>query len=264
MGKVIAFWSPFAGHSGVTSSMCAVAGAFGLWYPEVQIALCHTNPKYRDLEEKIDVREGEKSEIYEKFGLTALSISYMQSILTSEKIRHCAVPLLMNSLSLFPGEERKEEISDKTYRIITKYLANEFTYVFLDLESGHGVTSDKFLQGADFIVVVLPQAPAFFRRFVSEEAVWLESKKYCLLIGGYEKASKFGVTYLKRQKEGNMKEAFAGTIPVNTGFMDAMQEGKALDFFLRNQMSAKKEENYEFMVQTKKAAEVIKQRILVS
>ena len=167
MGKLVAFWSPYTGRSKVTASLCAVAGAFGMWYPEITVAISSVGAKNRDLEECLDYRTTSKQDIYRNFGLMALSLNYKQSILTSEKIKHCAVPLQMNSLNLFPGEEKKSlETEDVTYRMITEYLAKEYTCVFLEVESGRGTTSDRFLQAADYIVVVLPQSPHLWERFL--------------------------------------------------------------------------------------------------
>ena len=55
-----------------------------------------------------------------------------------------------------------------------------------------------------------------------------------------------------------------GVIPWNAGFFDAMAEGKTLDFFLRNQFTTKREENYEFILQAEKTATYIKKHILLS
>ena len=104
MGKLITFWSPYPGQAKVTSTMCAVAGALGMQYPELEIALSHTNYASTELEERLEYRltREEKKELYEKTGLSSLAINYMQAVLTPEKIRHCAIPLLMRSLYIFP------------------------------------------------------------------------------------------------------------------------------------------------------------------
>ena len=113
MGKLVVFWSPFVGQSKVTSTMCAVAGAIGITYPNLELALTHAQMDSMELEERLDFRSGtsEKKELYEKTGIAALQLNYMQAALTSEKIRSCAIPLLMKSLYLFPGSGRQETVS---------------------------------------------------------------------------------------------------------------------------------------------------------
>ena len=68
MGKLVTFWSPFIGQAKVTSSMCAIVAAFAMQYPELEIALSHTQPESIELEERLDCRIGftGKRELYEK------------------------------------------------------------------------------------------------------------------------------------------------------------------------------------------------------
>ena len=59
-------------------------------------------------------------------------------------------------------------------------------------------------------------------------------------------------------------EAQGIQIPLNAGYLDAMSEGRTLEFFLKNQWVEKKEENYEFIVQAKKAAECFQRKLFLS
>ena len=114
MGKLITFWSPYRGQAGVTSTMCAIAGGMGIEYPELEIALSHVWTDSVELEKRLDGRIGRTGtrDFFDKTGITALKMNYRQEVLTPEKIRRCAVPLLMKSLYLFPGsrQEKQDEI----------------------------------------------------------------------------------------------------------------------------------------------------------
>ena len=178
MGKLITFWSPYPGQAKVTSTMCAVAGALGMQYPELEIALSHTNYASTELEERLEYRltREEKKELYEKTGLSSLAINYMQAVLTPEKIRHCAIPLLMRSLYLFPGIGRKEISEELLYQLLTEHLTEEFSAVFLDLGSGRKELSLRLMKAAEIAVVVLPQYPPCWEKFFSEEEEYLEGK----------------------------------------------------------------------------------------
>ena len=85
MGKIIAFWSPYQGTSKVTSSLCAVAGAFGLLYPELHVAISRTKQGGTELEGKLDYRAGPQKSLYEKSGLTALALNYINRTHITEK-----------------------------------------------------------------------------------------------------------------------------------------------------------------------------------
>lgn len=264
MGKLVTFWSPFTGQAKVTSSLCAIAGMFGLQYPEISVAVSHIKQNSMELEEKLDNRSGweAKQELYKKAGIAALKLNYRHAMLTPEKIRRSAIPLRMRSLFLYPNTE--QEMDSLTFRLLTEDLKKEYDAVFLDLESGKKDNSMLFLKAADFVVVVLPQSPVYWECFFKQEAECLEGKNFCILLGGYLENSRYKKNYYSGKKEFKEKGKLAGVIPINAGFLDAMSEGRTLDYFFRNQRVKKKEENYGFIVQTKKAAECIKKNIFLS
>lgn len=263
MGKLIAFWSPYAGHAKVTSSLCAIAGALGMYYPELTVAVSHITGGILPLEERLDnwQWEMEKQEGYAKSGVNALALHYMQEMLTPEKIRRCAIPLLMKSLYLYPNEVQETDRDELTLLILTKHLKQGFDLVLLDAGSGYKQAILKVINAAEFVVVVLPPWPAYWEDFLRKESERLKGKRFCILLGGYVGASKYSVNCLGRKKEfsGNL----AGMIPMDTGFSDAMADGRTLEFFLKNQQTRKKEEHYEFIIQTKKATEYIKKNIFL-
>ncbi len=263
MGKLVTFWSPYPGKARTTASMCAIIGAFGIQYPELELAVSHTKPGSMELEEMLDFRIGllGKKELYEKSGIAALTLNYMQAVLTPEKIRRCAIPLLMKSIHMFPSVSRTGFSEELSYKIMSEHLVKEFSTVFLDLESGYTTSSLRLMQVADMIVVVLPQNPEYWENFCRETKKELEGKEICFVIGDYLLASGYSISYFGKQKNYRSKGKIIGAVPVNAGYRDAMIEGRTLEFFLKNQFVGKKEENYEFITQTKKAAEYIKKSI---
>ncbi|MBP3611441.1 MAG: hypothetical protein J6J42_14040 [Lachnospiraceae bacterium] len=256
MGKLITFWSPYRGQAGVTSAVCAIAGAFGLEYPELELALSHAQTDSMELEKRMDGRPGRPGgkELFEKTGVAALKLNYRQEVLTSEKIRRCAVPLRMKSLYLFPGDSRQGERDVLWYELMSRKLVQEFPITILDLECGWSETSLQLMQEADVAVVVLPQNPEYWQRFMEFEAEKLKGKKTGLVLGGCLENSRYSPGYFARKYCARM----FGAIPRNAGFLDAMTEGRTLDFFMRNKLVGKKEENYEFIIQTQRTAECIK------
>ncbi len=265
MGKLVAFWSPFIGQAKVTSSLCAIAGGFGIQYPEISVAISHITSTSMDLEEKLDNRSGMevRRELYSKTGISALKLNYRHAMLTSEKIRRSAIPLRMKSLFLYPNVEQESETDNLTFRLLTENLKQEYDVVFLDLESGKKERSLRFLKAADLVVVVMPQAPEYWD-FFEQEMELLEGVAFCTILGGHLEKSKYGKVYYSRKKDVKEKGKPVGEIPMNAGFMDAMSEGRTLDYFFRNQQIKKKEENYEFMAKTQKAAECIRKKLFLS
>ena len=202
MGKLVAFWSPYEGKAKVTSSLCAVAGMLGMEYPELSIAISHIGSDCMELGEKLDCRHRHniKEEIYGKAGITSVKLNFRQSVLSSDKIRRSAVPLLMKSLFFYPNAEEKryDELTDY---IVTQVIPGEFDALLLDLKSGFNGYSKRFLEAADFLIVVLPQDPRAWENFMLRESEYMSGKKYFILLGGYLENSKFGRKYFLRNKE---------------------------------------------------------------
>ncbi len=264
MGKLVAFWSPYTGRAKVTSSLCAIAGMFGAEYPEYSIAISHTGSEGLNLGNKIDCRYAcnIKEEVYSKSGIASLIINCRQAVLTADRVRRSAIPLIMKSLYFYPNvmENYNNQV---TGYILTELIPNEFDAVLLDVQSGFNACSKKYLKEADFVVVVLPQEPEIWKDYLLHEAEYLSEKKHFILLGGYLTNSRFSKTYYMRRNGEKLLGELMGGIPFNTGFFDAMAEGRALDFIYKNQRVRKKEENYEFIFQTKKIVDFLRKRILV-
>lgn len=264
MGKLVAFWSPYEGKAKVTSSLCAIAGVFGMEYPETSVAISHGWQPGMDLEEKLFPMEtmDERYELCRKTGIAALKLQCRLGMLSADKIRRSAIPLRMKSLYLYPYTEPETKSDDITLRLLTETIKEEFEVLFLDLKSGDREENMYFFEVADLIVVVLPQEPVYLERFLKNQEQYPNTKMCCFVFGGYLKNSKYAYRYYRKNK--GLQDKIAGVIPNNAGFLDAMSEGKALEFFLKNQRLNKKEENYEFIVQAKKTAEYIRKQIFLS
>jgi len=262
MGDIVAFWSPYPGKARVTASMCAVMAQLGINYPGLDIAVSHTGCNDFSLEEKVDLRTespDEKKELYKRTGVNALKAGYRQSVPNSEKIRRSAILLRMKSLFLYPNATGIED--GFSFFLLTELLKKEHDLVFLDVASGTEENTVRYLQASDLVVVVLPQEPVYTERFWRECAGLLEGKKFAVVIGGYMNTAKNGKQFIRKRISGKKKNCFCGVIPLNNGYFDAMTEGRALDYFYRNQGVRIREENYEFIVQTKKAAENIRKKL---
>ena len=76
------------------------------------------------------------------------------------------------------------------------------------------------------------------------------------------KNSKYGMMQYKRWFA-NSTGSGVGAVPLCEGYMDALADGKAVDFFLKNEYARKRDENYEFMESVKRAAKGISDSILL-
>lgn len=264
MGKLVTFWSPYKGHGMTTSSVCAVAGGFMLQYPESKIAISYTQQNTMSLAEKLDSRDlgYKRKELYENLGINALKLYIRQMELSDEIIERCGIPLRSNSMYFYPNIHTIGEDENIVFIILTKQLKHSFDVVFLDLESENKEKAVSYMKEADFSIIMLPQETMYAERFLREEKDFLEQVDYGIVFGGSFSESKYSSAYYKKNADKTTGGRILGEIYKNAGFFDAMCSGKTLDFFLRNQKTVKKEENYEFICQAKKTAEGIGKKII--
>lgn len=266
MGNLITFWSPYAGHGKVTASLCAVIGGLILQYPELSLAVSHAKNEAIPLLRKINSNAliFEDNGWLTSFGIDTLKMYTGQKKLSSETIRRCGLPLWGQTVYFYPNNERNRKEEDMAVQILTETLKEEFDVVCLDLGSGKNEEVFRYMKASDFVIVVLPQEPFYVERFLREDADFINTIDYGIVFGGCFQKSKYKSVYYKKIYGKKINEIFLGQILLNCDFFNAMSEGKALDFFFRNSVPVKNEENYEFVIQVKKTAEHIRNKVICS
>jgi|GEM_PF-3331081 len=261
MGKMITFWSPVRGMSRTTSTLCAVMISFAMQYPQYEVAFSSVGKEDTSLEDSLGTygRGTEKEGLYDRSGMVAMLQNCKQNDLTTTRIRRCALPLFLPSLTLFPGLHQKDMLihgreAERLERyIVTECLRKEYDLLCLDLCGGSNEKSLEYMQFADRAIIVLPQNPAIWNLYRKEYGEYLWKQPKGILFGGYAALSKYSmVQYGRNFKE--KEEVMLGSVPWNEGYMDAVADGKAVEFLLRNENVGKRESNYEFMEGAKKAA----------
>lgn len=263
MGKLLSFWSPYAGHGKTTASLCAIVGGFAMQYPELSIAISHTQKDSAALLKKLDNHAclWNDSGLMSGFGIEALKMYVRQTADSMDYIRRCGVPLLEKRISFYPNYSKKEMNDSLTFQVLTELIKREFEIVFLDLQSGNSEEALPYMQESDYVVIALPQDPFYIDSFWQNAEAYIENVNYGIVFGGCFLDSQYrGAYYLKKYGK-RLSDKVLGEILWNTEYFDAMATGKALDFFFRNSMPVKKEENYEFIVQIKKTTERIQEKL---
>ena len=141
-------------------------------------------------------------------------------------------------------------------------LANKYydlVFVDLDMELGNEVIN-TILKNSNLIVATLSQRLTSIDSFIEkrEEMPILKSKKTLILISRYDRYSKYTVKNIARyMKEKNR----AITIPYNTLFFEAAEEGKVPDLFLKIRSVDEDDRNGFFLAELKRASENIIYRL---
>ena len=119
---------------------------------------------------------------------------------------------------------------------------------------------NNILENSNLVVMNLSQRLTSIDDFIEkrEEMPILKSKKALILIGRYDKASKYTVKNISRYMGEKNK---VSTIPYNTLFFEACEEAKVPDLFLSIRKIDEDDINGLFLSEVKRASENIIYRL---
>ncbi|MHA0855274.1 chromosome partitioning protein ParA [Paenibacillus sp. CMAA1364] len=255
MGQV-AFWSNRQGQAGNTANMIAVAMLIGTEYV-TRVMLAHTQSEISTLEKSL-VRESKSNyeyrDEYTNIGMDALQRLVKSNRLVPNNVQDYAIPILRNRLDLIPGtSKRYEETSDIMPTILDVILHVAKSYYdisFVDVNSGtYNPLTNSVLASSDLIVVNLNQNVYVLNEFFQETPTCLKDKKYIIVLGKYDRYSKYTVANIVRMYQCKVP---IYTVPHSTGFMDGCNDQKVVEFFLKNKNVKTTDENNLFMTEVRK------------
>lgn len=145
----------------------------------------------------------------------------------------------------------------KVYPEVLKTASQYYDLVFVDLNKGLDEEYNReILEMSDVIIANLTQRLKLINEFAKlrEEEQFLSKRNIMLLLGRYDKFSKYSAKNITRFY--HMKKE-PGVVPYNTLFFEACSEGKIADFFLRMRNLDKLDRNAIFIDEVKKIAESI-------
>ena len=164
-------------------------------------------------------------------------------------------------LTSFKGEKIEYDEIKLSYPDIIN-LANQYydlVFVDLDYELGEEL-KNKIIESSNLVMATLSQRLSSINNFmkIREEVPILNSKKTLILIGRYDKYSKYTVKNITRYMGEKNK---VSTIPYNTLFFEACEEAKLPDLFLRHRKVDEDDRNSFFLTEVKRTADNIMYRI---
>lgn len=261
MGQV-AFWSQRHGQSGNSTNLIAVAMMIGMEYV-ARTLVSHTHWAMSPLETTfIKEKQITISDMdYTNFGLDALERLVRSNRLAPNMVSDYTDTILRNRLELLRGTAKpSEEMYISSFKDVIDKIheaAKEFYNLSLiDVSSGNGnALTNAVLQSSDVIVVNLNQNRAVLEEFFStDQPKWLNDKPYLIVIGQYDRYSKYSVANIKRMYK---PQAPIFTVPHCTGFMDALNDRLIVEFFLKNKNITGSHDNHFFMTEVRKLAKGI-------
>ncbi|WMJ87536.1 hypothetical protein [Anaerocolumna sp. MB42-C2] len=251
----IVFWSPLAGHSGTTGSMLAIALLSCLKLKK-SVYLLHNQFMDRSMEKAIF--DAETSDMYEDIGIDSLARNIKVSPLTEDIINDSSMSLYNNMIHILPGTTKEnrylfEKDISLTFPAIVNSINSFYDFIFINLAAGENEYSNKIMEDADIIVVTFAQDKNMIDKYFSGNH--LPEDKTLYLIGKYNCNSRYNLKNLERCYP--LLRNKTEVIPYDVGFMDAMADGKVMQYILKNLFNYKGDNNQNFLKKINKAVDLL-------
>ncbi|MBW4081304.1 hypothetical protein [Paenibacillus sp. S150] len=260
MGSSIVFWSPVPGQTGNTTNLIAVTAMLSLEFSFRLLLVSHVQSRRVPLEQGfIKRRTWEEQAFATDSGIDAVERLARNRKLSPEMIRDYTLPLLKDRLDLLTGSMKPDKAfvpaMKEALPTVLETAKRYYDWTLLDAGSGTGSGwTQALLQQADIIVVSLNQNRSVLERFFQRPPQEGEGKRQLLALGQYDPHSASTAKNLVRRYKG--KGPFY-PVSHNSGFMDAAQEGRAIDFLFRNRYVPRDHENAPFMRSVRALARVV-------
>ena len=264
----VAFWSNGRGRSCVTSNLACVSVLSALNCPKERTIVFENHKNIVNLGSTLyhqysddAIREPAKYQTGSGLGKILRLVEQGGEI--SEENFYCFTEdYLGKRLFYLPSEPVKssdyleyylERDAIRTMDFLEKYSDT----VMVDTSSAPLASSRKILQKADLVVVNLSQnlqvLSHFFRNYSSIQ------EKAFYLIGDYDNRSE--LTRGEIMRRFHIPGSQIGTIPHDSGFSDAISEGKLIPFLMRHYSCCYEDERYPFMAAAKEAVELFRSQL---
>jgi len=262
---IITFWSNGKEESGKSSAVSAIATYMGVHH-NYKILVIDT--KYKDtFYTDCYWRETKKSANAKKAfigigeGINGLARAVLSNKVSPEIVtNYTKIVFNDNRLEiLVDNSSMKDEFNThkKVLKDIIKIANKFYDLVIIDLDKDiDKETEADIINVSDLVVACIPQKLRTIYRYAKarKEKDFLLGKPILTLIGRYDEQSKYSqktVTKFLKEKQG------VAVIPYNTVFMEACNEAKVDDFFMKYTNINKKDKNSSFVAKISEAAEKI-------
>lgn len=270
--SVVTFWSDGREQTGKTLSIAAISTYMAVEH-NYRILIISTG--YRDdtlnqcfwKEKKAKRNFGlfgpNTNEILEE-GIVGLAKVVKSNKLSPENITNYTKIIFKDRLEVlqgFRGETSDYDELEKTYPDIINLANSYYDLVFIDLDNEMNPSiREMILANSDLIVANISQRLTSIDRFMEtrENTPILNSKKTLLLIGKYDKFSKYSIKNITCYMGEKNK---VSTIPYNTLFFEACEEAKLPDLIFNLRKIDEEDINGFFLSEVKRTSENIMYRL---
>ena len=268
--SIITFWNSSIEETGKTMSIVAIATYMAIEHNKRILVVSTTdrndsiqNCFWQEKKKKKNLGLfGPNTAIDMQNGINGLARVMRSNKLSPNMITNYAKTVFKDRLEILLGTEEKEENIEDLYPEIIKLANQYYDIVLVDLDNNiREDIRETILHDSNLIIASLSQRLKNINNFITlrEENQMLKSPKTLILIGRYDKFSKYTSKNITRYL-GERNQVL--TIPYNTLFFEASEEAGVPDLFLRLRKQLDSEDrNAIFISEVKRATENIIYRL---
>ena len=242
--SIVTFWNTKKEQTGKTLSIAAIATYMAIEH-NYRILVVSTGYRDKTLDtcfwEEKKVKKnlglfGPNTRVAMEEGITGLIKIMKSNKLAAENITNYTKIVFKDRLEIlqtYKGSKDEYRELAKMYPDIINLANNYYDLVLVDLDTEvDEQTVNQIIEASNLVVVNLSQRLSSINNFmeVKQSMPIFATKKVLLLIGRYDKFSKYTIKNITRYMNEKNK---VSTIPYNTLFFEAAEEAKVPDLFLR-------------------------------
>ncbi len=263
---IISFCSNGKGETGKTASIAAITTYLAIQhnYKILILDTKYNDYSYQDCfwkeDKAIKLIHNDNGRTNIASGISGLSKAILSNKTSPEIITNYTKIVFRDRLEVLTevNTEREEyEMHKKLFRDIAKIAGRYYDLVFVDIDSKlDDHITNSILEISDLIVTNLSQKMRHINDYLKtkQENMIFQDKAVIPLLGRYDKHSKYSaknIARYMREKEG------VSSIPYNTLFFEACNEGEVADFFIKFRKINPKDKNALFIEDVRKTSERI-------
>lgn len=264
---IISFWSNGKTETGKAASIAAITTYLAIQHNYKILVL---DTKYNDYfyqdcywkedkSIKIIHNQGLKTNIAS--GVSGLTKAILSNKTSPEIITNYTKLVFKDRLEILTDTKTEDkddyEIHKKVFKDIARIASKYYDLVFIDIDASLDKdTTNSLLEISDLVVANISQKLRQINAYIEakKENIALQGKPVIPLIGKLDKNSKYTVKNITRYIK---ERELVCSVPYNTLFFEACNEGEVADFFIKFRKINPKDKNALFLQEVKKTAEKI-------
>ena len=269
MPKIV-FWSPITRTTGNTHAAIAVSTFMGMT-EDVSAILLHAHWQTKKIESSFtDYDQLKNMNIFSNsnIGITALSRLVESNKLVPESIKNYAKPVLKQKLDIMYGTNvtKRDQFAalTETFPAIVRKANDAYDFAIVDLPKGsENPYIREVIEDADLVICTINQDIVRLDEFFEEieNNPIIKDKNKIIVVGDYEYKSKCNLFNIKGRYKTKVP-MFA--VPHNYIFMDACNDGAAVDFFYKNAKAEANDYNGYFIKEVEKTEQLIDEIVIAN